>query len=96
MFDLELCRSILEGYLKVGRSFLSDDDVRYLPACIRLIPLELGLRFLTDHLSGDCYFKTERAGHNLDRAWVQFALARSVEQQWDELVSLINSLQGGN
>ncbi|PTT93870.1 aminoglycoside phosphotransferase, partial [Pseudomonas sp. HMWF031] len=46
--------------------------------------------------SGDCYFKTERAGHNLDRAWVQFALARSVEQQWDELVSLINSLHGGN
>jgi len=70
--------------------------VRHLPACIRLIPLELGLRFLTDHLAGDCYFKTERAGHNLDRALVQFALTRSVEQQWDELVSLINSLHEGN
>ena len=96
VFDLGLCRSILEGYLKVGRSFLSDDDVRHLPACIRLIPLELGLRFLSDHLSGDTYFKTERAGHNLDRAWVQFALTRSIERQWDELVSLIESLHGVN
>lgn len=94
VFDLGLCRSILEGYLKVGRSFLSDDDVRHLPACIRLIPLELGLRFLSDHLSGDCYFKTERAGHNLDRAMVQFALTHSIELQWDELVSLIESLRG--
>lgn len=96
VFDLSLCRSILEGYLKVGRDFLTAEDVRHLPACIRLIPLELGLRFLTDHLSGDCYFKTERPGHNLDRAWVQFALTRSIEQQWDELVALIESLCGVN
>jgi Ser/Thr protein kinase RdoA (MazF antagonist) len=88
-FDLELCRSILEGYLAVGRSFLSEADRHYLPDGIRLIPFELGLRFLTDHLEGDRYFRTERAGHNLDRALVQFALTDSIERQWDAIVQVV-------
>ncbi len=91
-FDLELCRSILEGYLAIGRSFLTQEDFRYLPACIRLIPLELGIRFLTDHLSGDHYFRTERAQHNLERAEVQFALTKSIEDQWNDLNNLIDEL----
>jgi hypothetical protein len=91
-FDLELCRSILEGYLAIGRSFLTPEDFHYLPDCIRLIPLELGIRFLTDHLSGDHYFRTERAQHNLERAEVQFALTRSIEAQWDLLNDLIQEL----
>ena len=91
-FDLDLCRSILEGYLSVGRSFLTQEDFRYLPDCVWLIPLELGIRFLSDHLSGDHYFRTERAKHNLDRAEVQFALTRSIETQWTELNDLIREL----
>jgi len=91
-FDLGLCRSILQGYLAIGRSFLTPDDFRYLPDCIRLIPLELGLRFLTDHLEGDHYFRTDRADHNLDRALVQFALTRSIEQQWSALQDLVREL----
>ena len=91
-FDLNLCRAILEGYLSIGRSFLTPADFRYLPDCIRLIPLELGIRFLTDHLSGDRYFRTTRPQHNLDRAEVQLALTRSIENQWTELKSLIEDL----
>ena len=91
-FDLNLCRAILEGYLSIGRTFLTPEDFRYLPDCIRLIPLELGIRFLTDYLSEDRYFRTSRPNHNLDRAEVQFALTRSIENQWTELNILIKEL----
>jgi len=91
-FDLDLCRAVLEGYLSIGKSFLTPEDFRYLPDCIRLIPLELGIRFLTDHLSGNNYFRIERPQHNLDRAEVQFALTRSIENQWSELNDLIKEL----
>ena len=91
-FDLNLCRSILEGYFSVARAFLSPSDLAYLPACIRLIPFELGLRFLTDHLEGDRYFKVNRPGHNLDRALVQFALMRSIECQASAIESLVVEL----
>jgi hypothetical protein len=91
-FDLDLCRSILEGYLTVASSFLSPADVAYLPACIRLIPFELGLRFLTDHLDGDRYFKVEKRGQNLDRALVQFSLMRSIEDQFEAIESLVQQL----
>ena len=91
-FDLELCESILEGYLSVARHFLSDWDLHYLPDCIRLIPLELGLRFLTDHLEGDLYFRTERHGHNLQRAAVQFRLTESVEQQLPQIKAMVRRL----
>jgi Ser/Thr protein kinase RdoA (MazF antagonist) len=93
-FDLNLCRAILEGYLMMGRSFLSDQDFRYLPDCIRLIPFELGLRFLTDYLDGDRYFRTDRTSHNLDRALVQFALTQSIEAQEDDLQLMIRELSG--
>ena len=52
----------------------------------------MGLRFLTDHLAGDVYFRTSRSGHNLDRALVQFRLARSVELQREAIVALVARL----
>jgi Ser/Thr protein kinase RdoA (MazF antagonist) len=91
-FDLSLCEAILTGYLSVARGFLSDWDLRYLPDCIRLIPLELGLRFLTDHLEGDVYFHTDNPGHNLRRAAVQFQLTKSIEAQLPAIRSLVDDL----
>jgi len=92
VFDLELCEAILDGYLSVARQFLSDWDLHYLPYCIRLIPLELGLRFLTDHLEGDLYFRTDHHGHNLQRAAVQFRLTESVEQQLPQIKAMVRRL----
>ena len=92
VFDLELCEAILDGYLSVARQFLSDWDLHYLPDCIRLIPLELGLRFLTDHLEGDLYFRTDHHGHNLQRAAVQFRLTESVEQQLPQIKAIVRRL----
>lgn len=93
-FDLGLAESILEGYLSVAAGFLSERDRAYLPDCIRLIPFELGLRFLTDHLDGDRYFRTAFPGHNLQRAQVQFRLTLSIESQMEQIRRLIDDLIG--
>jgi Ser/Thr protein kinase RdoA (MazF antagonist) len=88
-FDLERCEAILAGYLGVAGSFLSGSDIRYLYDAIRLLALELGIRFLTDHLQGNPYFRASRPQHNLERALVQFRLTRSVEEQEGSLRALI-------
>jgi hypothetical protein len=79
IFDLDLFTMFYRGYQAHARDFLSPADHRHLFDCIHLIPLELGLRFLADHLAGDVYFKVRYPGHNLRRALVQFKLAESIE-----------------
>lgn len=80
-FDTDLCRAILQGYLSEARAFLRDADYRFLFDAVRLIAFELGLRFFTDNLAGDVYFKVGYKGHNLRRALVQFRLTESIESQ---------------
>jgi len=58
----------------------------------KLITFETGLRFLTDYLSGDTYFKVHRDGHNLDRCRTQFKLLTSIEEQEEQMHALIGSL----
>ncbi|MDE2089111.1 MAG: aminoglycoside phosphotransferase family protein [Gammaproteobacteria bacterium] len=93
-FDLDLCRAILKGYLSEARGFLTAQDYGHLYHAIRLIPFELGVRFLTDHLEGDRYFKTDAPGRNLHRARVQFRLTESIEQHAREIEGLIAGLGG--
>ncbi|WP_367026246.1 aminoglycoside phosphotransferase family protein [Methylococcus sp. ANG] len=78
-FDLALCEAILRGYLSVAGHMLTAEDREHLYDAIRLIPLELGIRFLADHLAGDVYFRTESRGQNLHRARVQFRLVECIE-----------------
>lgn len=92
-FDLNLCRGILQGYLSVAQAFLTAQDYDYLFDAIRLIPFELGLRFFTDHLEGDVYFKTKYPGHNLMRALVQFQLMNSIEQQEAAIRQIIEEMR---
>ena len=91
-FDLELAEAILEGYLGVAGSFLSESELRYIPDAARLISFELGLRFFSDYLCGSTYFKADRPRHNLDRALVQFALTASIEAQLPTLRQLVERL----
>jgi Ser/Thr protein kinase RdoA (MazF antagonist) len=80
-FEPGLAEALLRGYGAVARQMLSDDDVELVFDAVRLIAFELGLRFLTDHLAGDVYFRCESPGHNLRRALVQFQLTASIEAQ---------------
>jgi hypothetical protein len=94
-FDLDLCRAILEGYLEVAAEFLDAHDVAYMYECVRLIAFELGLRFFTDHLEGDVYFKVQQRGQNLRRALVQFKLAESIEAQEGAIRAIVAELSDG-
>lgn len=80
-FDLGLCRALLAGYLSEAGGDLWPRERELIGEGARLIAFELGLRFLTDHLAGDRYFKISRPGQNLQRALVQFHLTRSIERQ---------------
>jgi len=91
-FDLDICQAILRRYLSETREFLTPEDYRYLYVAIRLIPFELGLRFLTDYLEGNRYFKTEWPDQNLHRAIVQFRLTESVEKAKNEIQTLVAGL----
>ena len=90
--DLDLAEAVLQGYLGVARGFFTPADLEAIPDAIALLPFELGLSFLTDHLAGDVYFRTERPGHNLHRALVQFRLAASVERQRAAIEALVERL----
>lgn len=89
-FDTSLCQVILAGYLQEAAHFFTKADYAYLYDAIRLITFELGLRFFTDYLAGDVYFKVRHPTHNLERALVQFHLVQSIEAQESRIRSLIN------
>lgn len=78
---LPVFEALVDGYLAAARSFLAPAEIVHLAFSGRLITYEIGIRFLTDFLEGDAYFKIARPGHNLDRARNQFALLRSMEAQ---------------
>ncbi len=92
-FETDLCRSILQGYLPVAKDFLTEQDYAYLFDAIRLIAFELGLRFFTDHLAGNVYFKVKHPDHNLARALVQFKLTASIEAQETAIRAMIGAMQ---
>ena len=89
--DLDLFEALVRGYLKEARGFLTESDRRYLFDSIRLITLELGLRFFSDYLAGDVYFKTTYEGQNLNRARVQIALCESIEARESKMRAILES-----
>jgi Ser/Thr protein kinase RdoA (MazF antagonist) len=94
-FEPELCQAILQGYLSLAREFLSENDYEYLYDAIRLIAFELGLRFFTDYLEGNIYFKAKHPEHNLARALVQFKLTESIESKETAIRTIIKEVRGG-
>ncbi len=88
---LPVFKELVEGYLSTAGSFLTPAERENLPFSGKLITFEIGIRFLTDYLSGDVYFKTHRAGHNLDRCRTQFALTASIEAQEAAMERLVGA-----
>jgi hypothetical protein len=86
---LPIFEGLVEGYLGAARSFLNEAEVAHLVVSGRVITFEIGIRFLTDFLEGDVYFKTKRAGHNLDRARNQFAVLRSLDAQRSKMEAMV-------
>ncbi|NCA68990.1 MAG: aminoglycoside phosphotransferase family protein [Sphingobacteriia bacterium] len=89
--DLTLAAPLLEGYASQTRAWLTRAEVDLIEAAIWLMPFELGLRFLTDHLEGDRYFKVSAPGQNLRKAAIQLALVRDIESQSAAIGALVEA-----
>jgi Ser/Thr protein kinase RdoA (MazF antagonist) len=88
-FDLGICRNLLTAFSEQTRGLLDPSEAEALHEAILLVPFELGLRFLTDHLEGDRYFRVRAPGENLRKAQVQFTLVRDIEQQERSIRAII-------
>jgi len=95
-FDTAVCRTILEGYMSSAASFLDSRDYEYLLPAIMLLPFELGLRFFTDYLAGNRYFKVKHPEDNLHRARVQFELFRDIQRKEEVIGRIIETIKEEN
>ena len=85
---------IAQGYLQEARQFLTSAEWQYLPLAGKIITFEQAIRFLTDYLNGDVYYKIHHPNHNLQRARTQIKLVAEMEQQMEEFHTIIeNSYQ---
>lgn len=87
--DISMFDALTRGYLEGTRSFLTPIEIERLVVAGEVVTFTIGIRFLTDYLLGDVYFKTRRPGHNLDRARVQFKMVASMEQQADAMNAVV-------
>ncbi len=90
--QLPMFEALARGYWSAAAEFLTPAEKKLLPFSGKLITFEIGLRFLTDFLAGDTYFKVHRDGHNLDRCRTQFKLVESIERQEPAMNRLVESL----
>ena len=88
--SLELFEAYTKGFLEGCAGKLTDIEVKMLPMGAKLMTFECGMRFLTDYLQGDTYFKVHREGHNLDRCRCQFALVKDMEAKWDAMAKIVS------
>ena len=86
-FDISLYEIYAKGFLETAGGALTPMEKQCLPWGAKLMTLECGMRFLTDYLEGDHYFKTHREGQNLDRCRTQFKLVADMEAQWAAMQS---------
>ena len=89
LFDLGICRALLSGYAEFAAPLFDRDALALLYPAIRLIPLELAIRFLTDYLEGDRYFRVTNPRQNLDKTLIQLALVADIETKHEAIEEII-------
>ncbi len=92
--DMKLFEEFTRGFLEAAGDSLTEAELDYLPLSARVMTYECGIRFLTDHLNGDTYFKIHREGHNLDRARTQFKLVADMELKHGLMVQAVKKYRG--
>ena len=88
-FDIQLFEVYTRGFLEGAQGTLTAAELEYLPWGARLMTLECGIRFLTDYLDGDHYFRTTYSEQNLDRCRTQFKLVKDMEEQFDAMAEIV-------
>ncbi len=89
---MPMFESLARGYVEATQSFLTKAEKSFLAFSGKLITFTIGIRFLTDFLMGDTYFRVHRPNHNLDRCRTQFRLVESIEAQEDKMQQFVDSL----
>lgn len=89
--SMELYETYVRGFLEGCGGRLTNEEITALPLGAKVMTYECGMRFLTDYLSGDTYFKIHRPEHNLDRARTQFKLVSDMEDKWDTMQAIVQN-----
>ena len=89
IFNMPLFETYTKGYLSVFGDTITDIERKNLPMGAILMTYECGIRFLTDYLDGDVYFRKTREGQNIDRTRTQFKLVSDMEKRYDEMLSAV-------
>lgn len=89
IFNMPLFETYTKGYLSVFGDTITDIERKNLPIGAILMTYECGIRFLTDYLDGDVYFRKTREGQNIDRTRTQFKLVSDMEKRYDEMLSAV-------
>lgn len=87
--DLGLFELYTKGFVEGCAGSLTDTEIEMLPMGAKVMTFECGMRFLTDYLEGDHYFKIHREHHNLDRCRTQFKLVSDMEKKWDTMKEIV-------
>lgn len=88
--SLELFETYTKGFLSACGSALTKKEIEMLPFGAKIMTFECGMRFLTDYLEGDHYFRTHYENHNLDRCRTQLKLVSDMESKWNEMQQIIS------
>jgi len=91
-FSLPLFQALIAGYLSEAREFLTERERSLILESGRNITQIMALRFFTDYLEGDHYYRIDRPGHNLDRCRNQIALVKSLDAQWEKAAAIVQTL----
>lgn len=94
--DLALFERYARGFLVGCGGRLTEAEIELLPIGAMMMTFECGMRFLTDYLDGDVYFRIHRPSHNLDRCRNQFALVADMERKLPEMNAIVKRLQNGD
>lgn len=90
--NLSIFEGFAKGYLEETKSFLNQREIDLLAHSAKFMTFIIGLRFLTDYLEGDVYYKIKHPGHNLDRARAQFRLVAEMASKMEEMNHIIGNL----
>lgn len=92
-FNIDICRLFLEGYFSEAKIFLTDKDYEFIYDAVRIISFELGLRFFTDFLEKNRYFRVRNAEQNLMKSIIQFKLSESIEANKPSIIKMIAEMR---
>jgi len=90
--NMGLFKAFADGFIEKTRTILNEDEVDSLSQSCLLLPYIMGVRFLTDYIDGDHYYKIHSPHHNLQRARAQFELVRKLEGKFDEIQQTIQHI----